>query len=62
VHGDLGEAEVDETFGPLIPISAYGASKFSGESMLAAHSHTFDIDVVVFRFANVVVQRGPGQY
>lgn len=54
VYGDRGAEEVDEDFGPLIPISTYGASKLAGESMLAAYSHMFGIDTVVFRFANVV--------
>jgi len=58
VYGDLGAEEVDENFGPLIPVSTYGASKLACESMLAAYSHMFGIDAVVFRFANVV---GPRQ-
>src|SRR5262249_61742590 len=29
VYGDLGEREVDEDYGPLIPISTYGASKLA---------------------------------
>jgi UDP-glucose 4-epimerase len=58
VYGDQGETEVDEEFGPLIPISTYGASKLASEAMIAAYAHMFDIDAVVFRFANVV---GPRQ-
>jgi UDP-glucose 4-epimerase len=58
VYGDQGEAEVDEEFGPLVPISTYGASKLASEAMIAAYAHMFDIDAVVFRFANVV---GPRQ-
>ena len=57
-YGDLWGREVDERFGPLIPVSTYGASKLAGEAMLAAYSHMFGIDTVVFRFANVV---GPNQ-
>jgi UDP-glucose 4-epimerase len=58
VYGDQRETEVDEEFGPLIPISTYGASKLASEAMIAAYAHMFDIDAVVFRFANVV---GPRQ-
>jgi UDP-glucose 4-epimerase len=58
VYGDQGATEVDEEFGPLIPISTYGASKLAGEAMIAAYAHMFGIDAVVFRFANVV---GPRQ-
>jgi UDP-glucose 4-epimerase len=57
VYGDRGMQEVDEEFGPLIPVSTYGASKLACESMLAAYSHMFAIDAVVFRFANVVGAR-----
>ncbi|HEY3257346.1 MAG TPA: NAD-dependent epimerase/dehydratase family protein, partial [Gemmatimonadaceae bacterium] len=58
IYGDQGEAEVDEGFGPLIPISTYGASKLASEAMIAAYAHMFDIDAVVLRLANVV---GPRQ-
>jgi UDP-glucose 4-epimerase len=57
VYGDRGVEEVDEQFGPLIPVSTYGASKLAGEAMLAAYSHMFGVDTVVFRFANVVGAR-----
>jgi UDP-glucose 4-epimerase len=54
VYGDRGTEVVDESFGPLIPVSTYGASKLACEAMLAAYSHMFGIEAVVFRFANVV--------
>jgi UDP-glucose 4-epimerase len=57
VYGDRGAQEVDEEFGPLIPVSTYGASKLGCEAMLAAYAHMFGIDAVVFRFANVVGAR-----
>lgn len=57
VYGDLEGREVDEQFGPLIPVSTYGASKLSCEAMLAAYAHMFGIHSVVFRFANVVGAR-----
>jgi UDP-glucose 4-epimerase len=58
VYGDLGELEVDEDFGPLIPISTYGASKLAGEALIASYSAMFGITGRAFRFANVV---GPRQ-
>ena len=58
VYGDLGETELDEEFGPLIPISTYGASKLAGEALISAYCHMFDLSACVFRFANVV---GPHQ-
>jgi UDP-glucose 4-epimerase len=57
VYGDRGAQELDERFGPLIPISTYGASKLGCEALLAAYAHMFGIDAVVFRFANVVGTR-----
>jgi UDP-glucose 4-epimerase len=57
VYGDLGAREVDEEFGPLIPVSTYGASKLGCEALLAAYAHMFGIHAVVFRFANVVGAR-----
>ncbi len=57
VYGDRAATEVDEEFGPLIPISTYGASKLGCEAMLAAYAHMFGINAVAFRFANVVGAR-----
>lgn len=57
VYGDRGEEEVDEDFGPLIPVSTYGASKVGGEAMLAAYAHMFGVHAAIFRFANVVGAR-----
>lgn len=58
VYGDLGDAEATEDWGPLVPVSTYGASKLAGEAMIAAYCHMFDLTARVFRFGNVV---GPHQ-
>jgi UDP-glucose 4-epimerase len=58
VYGDLGALEVNEDFGPLIPISTYGASKLAGEALIASYCHMFGLRARAFRFANVV---GPRQ-
>lgn len=58
VYGDLGEIEVREDFGPLIPISTYGASKLAGEALISAYAHMFGMTGICFRLANVV---GPRQ-
>ncbi|HEY3758973.1 MAG TPA: NAD-dependent epimerase/dehydratase family protein [Solirubrobacteraceae bacterium] len=57
VYGDQASREVDEEFGPLIPVSTYGASKLACEAMLAAYSHMFGMHAAVFRLANVVGAR-----
>jgi UDP-glucose 4-epimerase len=58
VYGDLGEEEATEDYGPLVPISTYGASKLAGEALITAYSHMFELTGRVFRFGNVV---GPRQ-
>ena len=58
VYGELGELEAHEDYGPLLPVSTYGASKLAGEAMIAAYSHLFDLRACIFRLGNVV---GPRQ-
>jgi len=58
VYGDLGDREADEDYGPLIPVSTYGASKLAGEALIASYCHMFGITGCAFRFGNVV---GPRQ-
>jgi UDP-glucose 4-epimerase len=57
VYGDRSHENADEVFGPLEPVSTYGASKLACEAMLSAYSHMFGLKVAVFRFANVVGDR-----
>ena len=57
VYGDLGEFEVAEDYGPLIPVSTYGASKLAGESLIASYCAMFGLSACVFRFGNVVGAR-----
>jgi UDP-glucose 4-epimerase len=58
VYGDLGEHEAEEDYGPLIPVSTYGASKLAGEALIASYCFMFGLTGYVFRFGNVV---GPRQ-
>ena len=46
VYGDLGEIEADEDYGPLIPVSTYGASKLAGEALIASYCFMFDLSGV----------------
>lgn len=57
VYGDLGEVEAMEDFGPLIPVSTYGASKLAGEALIASYCAMFGITACAFRFGNVVGRR-----
>lgn len=58
VYGELGDYEIPEDHGPLLPISTYGASKLAGEALICSYAHMFDMRGRCFRFANVV---GPRQ-
>ena len=58
VYGETGYQEVGEDYGPLLPISTYGASKLAGETLINAYCHMFNMVGRAYRFANVV---GPRQ-
>jgi UDP-glucose 4-epimerase len=58
IYGDRSTVPMNEDFGPLEPVSTYGASKLGCEAMMSAYCHMFEMHAVVFRFANVV---GPRQ-
>jgi UDP-glucose 4-epimerase len=58
VYGDLGDYEVEEDYGPLVPVSTYGASKLAGEALIASYCAMFGLTARAFRFGNVV---GPRQ-
>ena len=55
----FGEANavLHEDFGPLAPISFYGASKLAAEAYISTYAHRFDLSAVVLRFPNVVGER-----
>lgn len=57
VYGDVPPQSLGETFGPLLPISLYGAGKLACEGLISAYSHLFGIRAWMFRFANVVGAR-----
>jgi len=57
VYGEAGTKPVSEDYGPLLPISLYGASKLACEGLISAFCHLFDMQAWVFRFANVVGAR-----
>lgn len=55
-----GEAEIlptPEDYAPLEPISLYGASKLACEALISAYCHTFNMNGVIYRFANIVGSR-----
>lgn len=57
VYGNAAVMPTPEDYGPLLPISIYGGAKLACEALIASHAGTFDIDALLFRFANVVGDR-----
>jgi UDP-glucose 4-epimerase len=54
VYGEAAELPTHEDYGPLLPISIYGASKLACEALITAYFYTFKINSIVYRLANVV--------
>jgi UDP-glucose 4-epimerase len=58
VYGEANVVPTPEDYGPLLPISLYGASKLACEALISAFCHTFEMRSWIFRFANIVGERG----
>jgi len=54
IYGEARVKPTPEDYGPLVPISLYGASKLASEALICAFAHNFGIRSWIFRFANVV--------
>lgn len=57
VYGDKRDEKLDENTPNLQPISYYGAAKLGSEALISAFSYMNDMDVLVFRFPNVIGPR-----
>ena len=57
VYGETAGQPIPEDYGPLQPISLYGASKLASEGLITAFCHLFGMQAWLFRFANVVGDR-----
>ncbi len=58
VYGEATVLPTPEDYGPLKPISIYGASKLASEALISSYVSTFGMRGVLYRFANVVGSRG----
>jgi UDP-glucose 4-epimerase len=56
IYGETSEV-LTENFGPLQPVSNYGASKLACEAFISAFSATYGIQTWITRFPNVVGER-----
>ena len=57
IYGERSDALKEDSSGPYLPISSYGAAKTAAEAYISALSHNFSIRAWVFRFPNVVGPR-----
>ena len=58
IYGEAEQMPTPETYGPVMPISLYGASKLGSEALITAWAGTFGADAWIHRFANIVGPRG----
>ena len=58
IYGETPVIPLSEDYGPVLPISLYGAGKVASEGLISAFCHTFDMQAWIFRFANIVGERG----
>lgn len=54
VYGDVDVFPTHESYGPLKPISIYGASKLASEAMVSSYAYLYDFAAVLLRFANII--------
>ncbi len=58
VYGEAESMPTPETYGPILPISLYGASKLASEALISSWVGTFGAQGYIHRFANIVGPRG----
>jgi len=58
IYGETPVFPLPENYGPLLPISVYGAAKLAAEGLISSFCHTFEMKGWIYRFANVVGERG----
>jgi UDP-glucose 4-epimerase len=58
VYGEATVMPTPEDYGPLLPISLYGASKLACEGLISAFCHNHGLQAWIFRFANICGRHG----
>jgi UDP-glucose 4-epimerase len=54
IYGEPPVVPTPENYGPLVPISTYGATKLASEALIAAYAKSNGWRALIFRLANVV--------
>ncbi len=57
VYGEASIIPTSEDYGPMLPISTYGATKLGCEALTSSYTELLPLQAVIFRFANVVGSR-----
>src|SRR5208337_869504 len=57
VYGEAKKVPTPEDYGPLIPISTYGASKLACEALITSYAYTFNHRALILRLANTIGPR-----
>jgi len=57
VYGRAKTIPTPEDYGPLMPISLYGASKLACEGLVSAYAELYGIRGHIYRFANIIGHR-----
>jgi UDP-glucose 4-epimerase len=57
VYGEAMQMPTREDYGPMLPISTYGASKLGCESLISSYAYTHGLRALILRLGNCVGQR-----
>lgn len=57
VYGEILDTELTETTGGIMPVSYYGGAKLASEALISSYTSMCDMNVVIFRFPNVIGPR-----
>jgi UDP-glucose 4-epimerase len=57
IYGETPVIPLAENYGPVLPISLYGAGKLACEGLISAFCSVFDMQGWIFRFANIIGNR-----
>lgn len=57
VYGEAAQLPTPEDYGPMLPISTYGASKLGCESLISAYAYTHGLRALILRLGNCVGER-----
>ena len=57
IYGDPANNKLTEDFGPLLPVSHYGAGKLASEAFISSFAENYDLKAWIVRFPNVVGER-----